>query len=103
MHHGHHKEDMREDLQDQLLRLSHDVAGLKKQMASRGRSAYQDTRHMSEDFADMMRDYMHHMPDMREKAYRLQKSAQAHPGTTATVAAASVVVLGLAASLFMRR
>lgn len=105
MHHGHHQ-DIREDVQDQLVRLSHDVAALKKQMARRGRAAYRDTRHMSEDFADVMRDYMHQMPDirdMRKQAYRLQKSAQAHPATTAGIAAASVIVLGLAASLLMRR
>ncbi|WP_274423305.1 hypothetical protein [Chelativorans sp. YIM 93263] len=102
MHHGRHQ-DIREDVQDQLVRLSHEVAGLKKQMASRGRAAYRDTRHVGEDFADVMRDYMHNMPDMRQQAHRLQKSAQAHPATTASIAAASVIVLGLAASLFMRR
>lgn len=98
MHHRH-----REDVQDQLMRLSQEVAALKKQMTSSGRAAYRDTRHMGEDFADAMRDHLHQMPDMRVQAYRLQKSAQAHPGTTASIAAAGIIVLGLAASLFMRR
>lgn len=103
MHHDRHHSETGEELRDQLTQLSQDVVALKKQMARRSRSAYSETRDMGEDFTESMRDYLNSMPDMRQQAYRLQRSAQAHPGTTAVIAATTVIILGLAASLFARR
>jgi len=103
MHHRHH-EDLSEDLRDQIAALSQEVAAMRKQMMRRGRSAFRDSRHVSEDIVDTVREYLSSaMPDIRRSAYQIQDRAREHPGTTAAVAAASVIVLGLAASLFMRR
>ncbi len=102
MHHRHH-DDFREDLRDQIASLSNDVAKLRKQMMRRGRGALHDSRHLGEDLAEMMRDYYAALPDFRRNAYKLQRTAEAHPATTAGIAAMSVIVLGLAASLLMRR
>ncbi|WEX09721.1 hypothetical protein [Chelativorans sp. AA-79] len=102
MHHRH--EDFSEDLRDQLTSLSHEVASLRKQLGRRSRSAFRDSRHTGEDLAETLRDYLGSaLPEIRRNAYHIQDQARQHPGTTAAVAAASVVVLGLAASLLMRR
>lgn len=102
MHHAHH-DDFREDLREQVADLSHQVSHLRKQMARRGRSGLQETRHMGEEVADTLRDYYETLPDFRHGAKRLQKSAEGHPATTAAVAAASIIVLGCAISLLRRR
>ncbi|WP_011582648.1 MULTISPECIES: hypothetical protein [Chelativorans] len=100
----HRHEDLGEDLRDQIASLSHEIAAMKKQMMRRGRGSFRDSRHMSEEIVETVRDYLSAaMPDIRRGAYQIQDRAREHPGTTAAVAAASVIVLGLAASLFMRR
>jgi len=102
MHHRH--EDLADDLRDQIASLSQEIAAMRKQMMRRGRGAFRDSRHVSEDIVDTVRDYLSSaMPEIRRSAYHLQDRAREHPGTTAAVAAASVIVLGLAASLLMRR
>ncbi|WP_309082752.1 hypothetical protein [Chelativorans sp.] len=102
MHHRH--EDIGEDLREQIASLSHEVAALRKQVTRRGRSAFRETRHMSEEIAEMLREYLSSaLPELRRGARTVQVHAREHPTTTAAVAAASVVVLGLAASLLLRR
>jgi len=102
MHHRH--EDWGEDLRDQIASLNHEVAAMRKQMMRRGRGAFRDGRHTSEDIVETVREYLSSaMPDIRRSAYHIQHRAREHPGTTAAVAAAGVIVLGLAASLLMRR
>lgn len=96
-------QDLREDLHEQMASLRHEVARLKKQLARRSRRAYRDTHHIREDLAEMLQHYYAALPDLRHGARRLQKSADAHPGTTAAIAAISVIVLGCAASLLLRR
>lgn len=103
MHHTHGN-DIRDDLREQLASLSQEVARLRKQVMRHGRSTYRaSSRHIGEDIAEMLRDYYGSLPDLRYSAHRLQKSAEAHPATTAAIAAAGVIVLGCAASLLMRR
>ncbi|WP_261513443.1 hypothetical protein [Chelativorans petroleitrophicus] len=102
MHHTHGN-DIRDDLREQLASLSQEVTRLRKQVARHGRSSYRESRHIGEDIAEMLRDYYGSLPDLRHSAHRLQKSAEAHPATTAAIAAAGVIVLGCAASLLMRR
>jgi len=100
----HRHEDLGEDLRDQIASLSHEITAMRKQMMRRGRGAFRDGRHMGEDFFDTAREYLSSaMPDIRRSAYQIQDRAREHPGTTAAVAAASVIVIGLAASLLLRR
>lgn len=101
MHHRYH--DSTDDLRDQLESLRGDIAALQKQMTRQGRSAYRSTRQMSEDAADWMRGYADALPDLRDSAYRVQRSAQKHPTAAAGMAAAGLAVLGLAAVFLMRR
>ncbi|MDZ5699198.1 hypothetical protein [Chelativorans sp. M5D2P16] len=103
MHHRFH-DDMGDDLRDQLTNLRDEVASLRKQVARSGRRGYGDVRHMGAETADRMRDYAEHaLPELRRSARHLQQSARENPTATATIAAASLVVLGLAAALMMRR
>lgn len=103
MHHRFH-DDTPDELRDQLTSLRDEVASLRKQVARSGRRGYRDARHMGAETADWMRDYAEHaLPELRRSARHVRKSARENPTTTATIAAASVVVLGLAAALMMRR
>lgn len=98
----HH--DTADSLHDQLDSLRHEMAVLRKELGRRGRGAYRDSRHMGEEAADWMRAYASSaLPEIRDNAYRVQRSARDHPAATAGVAAAGVIVLGLAAAFFMRR
>jgi hypothetical protein len=103
MHHRHH-EDFGEDLREQLTSLSHEVAALRKQIMRRGRSTYRDTRHMGGDALEVLSDYLQSaLPEIRRGAYQVQEQARQHPGATAAAAAVGVIVLGLAASMLLRR
>src|SRR5690606_18589162 len=63
MHHRH--EDLGEDLRDQIASLSHEIAAMRKQMMRRGRGAFRDSRHVSEDIVDTVREYLSSaMPDI---------------------------------------
>lgn len=96
--------DTAEDLRDQLDSLRQEMAVLRKKLGRRGEGVYRETRHMGEEAADWMRDYAAGaLPEIRDNAYRMQRSARKHPAATAGVAAAGVLVLGLAAAFFMRR
>ncbi|WP_173933626.1 hypothetical protein [Chelativorans sp. Marseille-P2723] len=102
MYHKRH-EGIGDELREQLSNLSHEVAQLKKQMMRRGKGAFHGSRHMGEEIGELLRDYYEALPDLRRSAHRLQKSAEANPAATAGVAAAAVVLVGLAASLLLRR
>lgn len=103
MHHRFH-DDMGDELRDQLMSLRDEVASLKKQIARSGRRGYRDSRHLGADAAEWMREYAGHaLPDFRRSAQQIQQSARENPTAAASIAAASIIVLGLAASLLMRR
>lgn len=101
-HRSHH--EMGEDLRDQIMSLNHEVAALRKHLARGSRGALKHSRHMGEEAADWLREYAESaLPEIRRGAHQLHQSAREHPGTTAGVAAAAVIVLGLAATFLMRR
>lgn len=103
MHQKFHH-DTADDLRDQFDGLRQEMAVLRKEIGRRGRGTYRETRHMGEEAADWMRDYAASaLPEIRDNAYRMQRSVRKHPAATAGVAAAGVIVLGLAAAFFMRR
>lgn len=103
MHHTH-RDDLAEDLHEQLSNLSQEVAALKKQLMRRSWSAYREGQHIGGDVGEMLRDYFGGaLPEIRRGAYRIQKSARENPATTAAAAAAAVIMVGLAASLLLRR
>ncbi|MGN6464530.1 MAG: hypothetical protein ACTHLP_03490 [Rhizobiaceae bacterium] len=94
------REDLQDDMQDQLARLSREVASLQKMISKRGGATYADARDAAGDFyEDMWERVQDAMPDLRRGARRARDTARDNPAITAAVA---VGVLGLLALLARR-
>jgi hypothetical protein len=89
------------DLEDQVARLSRELASLKKLLAKQGSRAYADTQAMASDFYEDMSDRISEaLPAVRERAKAVEKVARENPTTTAAV---GLVVVGLLVALMTRR
>ena len=93
--------DLVESLESQIENLRHELKGLRKLAAKRGREAYEDasetTGELYEDLAQRVSDLM---PHMRKGARMVERRARENPGATAAL---GLVALGLIAALVMRR
>lgn len=95
------RDDLQDDVQDQIARLSREVASLRKTMTKRGGAAYEDARDAAGDLYDDLWDRVHDaMPDIRRGARRARETARDNPVVTAAV---TVGVIGLLVTLLARR
>ncbi|HEU4987381.1 MAG TPA: hypothetical protein VFT89_09985 [Rhizobiaceae bacterium] len=98
------REELQEDLQDQLDGLRQEITQLRKDIAKRSSRAYRQGRHYGDDAMDMFRDYLESaIPALRRNARSFERTARDHPMTTAATAVVGLAVIGLAVALFSRR
>ena len=97
----HLRDDLQDDMQDQIARLSREVSSLRKAVSRQGRAAYADARDSAGSFYDDLWEHVHDaMPDIRRGARHARDTARDNPVVTAAVA---VGVIGLLAVLLTRR
>ena len=90
-----------DDLQEQVARLSGEVAALSRLLSKRGAAAYADGRETAADLYDDLRErVIEAMPAVRRQARVVEKAARDNPTATAAV---GLVVLGLLATMLLRR
>lgn len=106
------RDDVIDDLEQQVSSLTRELAGLRRNVAKRGAGLYDDVSrsgsHVYGDVSDLVAElvdrFVHRAPGSRralERRARLAGDAvRDHPRTAAV---AGLVVLGLAAALLMRR
>lgn len=98
------RDELQEDLQDQLDGLRQEITQLRKDAARRGTRAYRQGRHYGDEAMDVLREYLESaVPSLRRNARALEKTARDHPMTTVATAAVGLAVIGLAVALFSRR
>jgi hypothetical protein len=89
------------DLEKQVAMLSREIASMKRAAAKRGNAYYEDGREVAWDYySDLMERISDHLPSLRRRARALESTARDHPATTAAV---GLVVLGLLATMVLRR
>lgn len=95
------REDVIENLEEQLASLRKEVKSLRKIAGKRGAAAYEDA---SEGMANLYDEIAHRVieavPPLRKSARRMEQHARENP---AAAAAVGLVVLGLLAAMVMRR
>lgn len=95
------RDDIVENLEEQLASLRKEVKSLRKMAAKRGAAAYDDA---SEGAAHLYDEIAHRVleavPPLRKSARRVEQQARDNP---AAAAAVGLVVLGLLAAVLMRR
>ncbi|RUM99717.1 hypothetical protein EET67_02180 [Pseudaminobacter arsenicus] len=88
-----------DDLESQVARLSREVSSLKKALAKRGATAYEDTRDSASDiYEDMVARLSDAMPDIARQSRAVRQAARDNP-VAATVVGVAIVglLLGLLA------
>lgn len=89
------------DLEKQVAALSRELSALKRTLAKRGGSYYEDGRETAADYySDFMERIGDSLPALRRRAHAIETTARDHP---ATAAAVGIVVLGLLATVVLRR
>ncbi|PWJ84019.1 hypothetical protein C7441_107181 [Pseudaminobacter salicylatoxidans] len=102
------RDNMTDDLEDQIASLRHEVSSLKKALSKRGAAALADSREHASEFrdhaTDLYDDFMSRMhdavPNLQRHGREMRKVARDNPVATAVV---GLAVLGLVAGLLMRR
>lgn len=94
------RDDMTEELEDQVARLQKEVKVLRKALGKRTASAYDDGRDMAADVYDEIASRLSDaMPVLRERSRVMRRAASDHPVTTAVVGLALVgLLVGLMSS-----
>jgi ElaB/YqjD/DUF883 family membrane-anchored ribosome-binding protein len=93
--------DFEDDLEAQVARLSKEVAGLKKAMSERGPDAYDDARDAAADFYEGFRDRLADaLPTVKRRVSGAGQIAHDNPTTAALV---GLIVVGLLATMLLRR
>lgn len=89
------------DLEKRVRELTREVAQLKRAAAKRGAAAIEDASETASDlYADVAERVIAMLPSMRKRAKSIERTAYDHPKA---VAAVGLVVVGLAATLLLRR
>lgn len=89
------------DLDKRVRELTRELATLKRLAAKRGTAALDEAGETASDiYGAVAERLVASLPSLRKRAKALEKQAYDHP---ATVAAVGLVVIGLAASLLLRR
>jgi ElaB/YqjD/DUF883 family membrane-anchored ribosome-binding protein len=99
------RDDMGDDLENQISALRHEVSSLKKTMSKRGAAALEDTRDNASDlYEELMGRVQDAMPHIakrtREMRHDVRKAAHDNPVAATLV---GVAVVGLLLGLVMRR
>ncbi len=95
------RDDMTEELEDQVARLQKEVKVLRKALGKRGASAYEDTRETAADFYDELASRVSDaLPVIQKQSRVVRRAASDHPMTTAVI---GLAVLGLLVGLMSRR
>lgn len=98
------REDMQDEIQDQIDALRQEVSDLKKSAARRGDKVYRQGRNAGNEMGEALRDYAESVvPDIRRSVRRARRSARSHPVTSATAATVGLLAIGLTLSLLLRR
>jgi len=93
--------DIEGDLEDQVARLTKELAALKKVAAKRGSAVYEDTREQAADlYGELWDRFNESLPVMRKRARTVEKAARDNPATAAVV---GLAVVGLLVTLLARR
>lgn len=93
--------DAEDDLEAQVARLSKEMSSLKKALSRRGSDAYDDARDTAADFYGEFRDRLSDaLPVVRRRARAAGEVARDHPATAAVV---GLVVVGLLATMLLRK
>ncbi len=86
------------DMEEQIAALRKELGQLNRAVARRGSSLYDDASERMGDYLADLSDYIPSMSVLRKRAKGAGRMAYDHPAVVATV---GLVVLGLAASLFL--
>lgn len=100
-------EDLRDELQSQIADLGSELRALRKTVIKRSGSHYEDVREGAGDLLDevwsRVSDSLPSRRQIRRQARHANRVVQEHPGATAASALVGLAVLGLLASLLLRR
>lgn len=89
------------DIERQVATLSQELAALKKAMARRGGTYYEESRDMARDYYSDIAEWLgNSLPALRKRARGVEATARDHP---AAAVAVGLVVLGLIATLAYSR
>ncbi len=93
--------DIEGDLEDQVARLTKEIAALKKLAAKRGSAVYEDTRDQAADlYGELWDRFNESIPVLRKRARSVEKVARDNPATAAVV---GLAVVGLLVTLLARK
>jgi ElaB/YqjD/DUF883 family membrane-anchored ribosome-binding protein len=96
--------DIRDDLEDRVAELTKEVRAMRKTATKRGYSAYGDVRDGASDiFDEVWAQVQHSLPMLRRHARGASKTIRDNPATTTAAAVVGVAVIGLLATLLLRR
>ena len=86
-------------IEDRMAHIAEELLSLKKSLARRGASAFDDTRESAADlYADMRDRFTEALPFMRKRAHAVELAARNNP---ATATAVGLVVVGLLVTLLL--
>lgn len=89
-----------DDLESQVARLSREVSSLKKALAKRGTTAYEDTRDSASDiYEDVIARLSDTMPDLVKQSRAVRQAARDNPVAATFV---GIAVVGLLLGLLAR-
>lgn len=95
------RDDVVESLETQVDTLRKEIARLQRSLGKRGARAYDEASEQAGVFyEDMAERWAEALPHIRKRARYVEQQARDNPGTTAAVA---VVVVGLLATLLIKR
>jgi ElaB/YqjD/DUF883 family membrane-anchored ribosome-binding protein len=96
--------DFRDDLEDRVAQLTKEVRSLRKSAARRGHDAYDDVRDGALDiFDDVWAQVQRSFPLFRRQARSYGQTMRENPAATTAAAVVGIAVIGLLASLLIRR
>ena len=95
------RNDMEDDLEAQIAKLSREVSSLKKTLGKRGAAVYDDTRESAVDlYEDLLGRINDALPQIAKQSRVVKKAAHDNPVAAAVV---GVAVVGLLLGLLARR
>ncbi|MEP9371729.1 hypothetical protein [Mesorhizobium sp. KR1-2] len=95
------RDDMAEDLEDQIWALRREVSSLKKRLSKRGAAAFEDTHRGASDIYDEILSRVHDaMPHIARRTRKVGQAARDNPVATTVI---GLAVVGLLIGLLVRR
>jgi len=95
------RDDLVDSLEAQVESLRKEVSGLRKTLAKRGKAAYAEASDSAESiYEDVLNRWADVAPHLRKRAKYVESQARENP---AAAAAVGLVVVGLLATLLMRK